>query len=226
MPKDQSSNRRSEILRAAEKLMSTKGLSGVTTRQISREVGCSEGALYVHFKGRLELLLAMLEESLPDARQSLRALEGRAGEGSPQTNLVTAITGLYRFHRRVVPLFAGLFAEPKLLAAYRKSLIAQNKGPHLAIEALEKYIEVEQKLGRLDTKIDANLAASMLLSSCFLRAFVEHFFDRPMRPAWDKFAAQLVASIVKPDEQGKQTTSTYIQETGGTTPDDTTPKLR
>src|SRR5215468_8995067 len=45
MPKDQSSNRRSEILRAAQKLMSEKGLNGVTTRQISWEVGCSEGAL-------------------------------------------------------------------------------------------------------------------------------------------------------------------------------------
>jgi AcrR family transcriptional regulator len=197
MPKEQSSNRRSEILRAAEKVMSTRGLNGVTTRQISREVGCSEGALYVHFKGRLELLLAMLEESLPDARMSLHALEGRAGEGFPQTNLVTAITALYRFHQRVVPLFAGLFAEPKLLAAYRKSLIAHNKGPHLAIAALERYIEVEQKLGRIDTKIDANLAASMLLSSCFLRAFVEHFFDRPMRPPWVKFAAQLVASVIR-----------------------------
>jgi AcrR family transcriptional regulator len=197
MPKEQASNRRSEILRAAEKIMSEKGLNGVTTRQISREVGCSEGALYVHFKGRLELLLAMLEESLPDARLSFRMLEVSVGEGSPHANLVTAITGLRRFYQKVVPLFAGLFAEPKLLAAYRKSLIASNKGPHLAIGALEKYIEAEQKLGRIDKGTDANLVASILLSSCFLRAFVEHFFDRPMRPAWDKFAAQLVASVIR-----------------------------
>lgn len=197
MPKEQATNRRSEILRAAEKLMSTKGLNGVTTRQISREVGCSEGALYVHFRGRLELLLAMLEESLPDARQSLQALERSGGKGSPQANLVVAITGIYRFHQRAVPLFAGLFAEPELLAAYRKSLIANNRGPHLAIAALQQYIEAEQKLGRLDKQIDANLSATTLLSSCFLRAFVEHFFDRPMRPAWDKFATQLVTSILR-----------------------------
>ena len=196
MRKEQSANRRSQILRAAEKLMSTKGLSGFTTRQISSEVGCSEGALYVHFKGRLELLLAMLEESLPDAQQSLQVLEHSGGQGSPQDNLVMAITGIYRFHRRVVPLFAGLFAEPKLLAAYRRSLIAHNKGPHLPIAALQQYIEGEQKLGRIDNQIDANLSAGMLLSSCFLRAFVEHFFNRPMRPPWDKFARQLVASII------------------------------
>jgi len=42
MPKEQPSNRRSEILRAAENLMSTKGLNGVTTRQISMEVNVRE----------------------------------------------------------------------------------------------------------------------------------------------------------------------------------------
>src|SRR5271169_2398160 len=50
-------NRRKAILQAAETLILERGLSGVTTRQISRDAGCSEGALYVHFHGRLELLL-------------------------------------------------------------------------------------------------------------------------------------------------------------------------
>ena len=63
-------NRRREILRAADKLILARGLSGVTTRQIAQEVGCSEGVLYVHFKGRLELLLAMLER-LPRMLQPL-----------------------------------------------------------------------------------------------------------------------------------------------------------
>src|ERR1700757_844968 len=88
-------NRRSEILRAAENLMQSRGLSGVTTRQISHEVGCSEGALYVHFKGRLELLLAMLEESLPDMLGPLRTLEESVGRSSPQENLVAALGGIF-----------------------------------------------------------------------------------------------------------------------------------
>jgi hypothetical protein len=138
----------------------------------------------------------MLEECLPDALRALRLLEASAGKNSVLKNLVMAVNGIYKFHKRVVPLLAGLFAEPKLLAAYRKSMISRDKGPHLAIAALQQYIEAEQKLHRIDRHINANLAASMLLSSCFLRAFVEHFFDRPMRPAWDKFAAQLVATII------------------------------
>jgi hypothetical protein len=104
-----------------------------------------------------------------------------------------AFTGLYRFHQRVVPLFAGLFAKAKLLAAYRKSLTAHNKGPHLAIAALERYIDAEQKMQRLDRHIDASLAAYSLLSSCFLRAFVEHFFAKSMQPPWNKFVKDLAA---------------------------------
>src|SRR5215468_7693816 len=154
-------NRRSEILRAAEKLMHSRGLSGVTTRQISQEVGCSEGALYVHFKGRLDLLLAMLEESLPDMLGPLQALRESVGRSSPHQNLVQALSGIFRFHQGVVPRTAGLFAEPELLAAYRGSLKRQGKGPHLSMRVLEEYIRSEQQLGRIASHVDPKFAACL-----------------------------------------------------------------
>ncbi|HKW33043.1 MAG TPA: TetR/AcrR family transcriptional regulator [Candidatus Acidoferrum sp.] len=189
-------NRRSEILDAAEKLMRTRGLSGVTTRQISREVGCSEGALYVHFKGRLDLLLAMLEESLPNMLGPLRSLRESVGRGSAHQNLVQALGGIFKFHRSVVPRTAGLFAEPELLAAYRSSLNRQGKGPQLSMKVLEEYIRSEQQLGRIASHVDPKLAASMMMSASFFRAFVENFFGKSMQPAWGAFAEQLVATVV------------------------------
>jgi AcrR family transcriptional regulator len=189
-------NRRGDILAAAEKLMQTRGLTGVTTRRISKEVGCSEGALYVHFKGRVELLLAMLEESLPDMLGPLKSLQGSVGQGSPQENLEMAIDGIYKFQKRVAPLFGGLFAEPDLLEAYRKSLVSHGKGPHLSMAALERYILAEQKIGRIGAGLDAGLAAYLLMSSSFFRAFLEHFFGAPLQPPWNKFAKQLVARVL------------------------------
>src|SRR5208283_3116875 len=112
-------DRRTAILQAAEELMLSRGLSGVTTRQIAEEAGCSEGALYVHFKSRLELLLAMLEESLPEMLGPLRTLQRQVGRGSPQVNLATALRGIFRFHQRATPRVAGLFADPELHAAFR-----------------------------------------------------------------------------------------------------------
>lgn len=189
-------NRRSDILRAAEKLMHSRGLSGVTTREISKQVGCSEGALYVHFKGRLELLLAMLDESLPGMLTPLEALRESVGSGSPRDNLVRAVTGIFKFHQRIVSRSAGLFAEPELLMAYRNSLRHEGKGPHLSMGVLEEYIVSEQRLGRVDSNIDAKLAAYLLIASSFFRAFNEQFFGKPMQPMWNTFVEQVVAAVV------------------------------
>jgi AcrR family transcriptional regulator len=189
-------NRRSQILRAAEKLMHSRGLIGVTTRQISKEVGCSEGALYVHFKGRLELFLAMLEESLPDMLGPLQKLRESVGQGSPHRNVAAALQGIFNFHRRVLPVTCGLFAEPELLDAYRQSLRRQGKGPHLSMAALAEYIAAEQKLGRIVLGVDPELAAYLLMSSSFFRAFMELFSDRSSEPSWDKFVGTLIRTVL------------------------------
>ena len=189
-------NRRSDILRAAEELMVGQGLVGVTTRKISEAVGCSEGALYVHFKGRLELLLAMLEDSLPEMLGPLRTLQGRVGQGSPQLNLGTALRGIFRFHQRMTPRIAALFADPELHAAFRGSLSRQNVGPHRSMKVLEDYIAAEQRLGRIDGQVQPKLAAYLLMSSSFFRAFTEQFFGITMRPAWGTLVKELIAALV------------------------------
>ena len=188
-------NRRSEILQAAEMLMNSRGLTGVTTRGISQEVGCSEGALYFHFKGRLQLLLAMLEESLPDMLGPLQILRESVGQSSPQANLATALIGIFQFHRRVVPRTAALFAEPELLEVYRKSLARQGKGPQLSMAALADYIAAEQELGRIDSGVDRKLAAYLLMSSSFFRAFMEKFFGETTQQSWNQFVKKLVAAV-------------------------------
>jgi hypothetical protein len=73
----------------------------------------------------------MLEEGLPDMLGPLQTLRESVGLGSPQANLAAALLGIFKFHRRVVSGTAGLFAEPELLVAYRKSLARQGKGPHI-----------------------------------------------------------------------------------------------
>ncbi|HXH49173.1 MAG TPA: TetR/AcrR family transcriptional regulator, partial [Terriglobia bacterium] len=168
-------NRRDQILSATEKILRSRGLSGATTRQIAKTVGCSEGALYVHFKGRVELLLAVLEESLPDMLEPLHALADAVGKRTPQKNLEEALDGIFLFHRRVTPMIAGLFAEPELLARYRKSLARSSKGPRRAISNLAEYIRREQGLGRIPSDVDADLAATLLMSASFFRAFTERF---------------------------------------------------
>src|SRR3954471_21963207 len=88
-PLSRRTNRRDKIVAAAEELLRTKGLAAVTTRQVATAVGCSEAAIYVHFNSRLELLLAVLGESLPDMLEPFRDLSASIGQNTPEENLET-----------------------------------------------------------------------------------------------------------------------------------------
>jgi AcrR family transcriptional regulator len=187
-------SRRPEIIAATEVLIRTRGLASTTTRGIAEQAGCSEAALYVHFDSRLTLLLAVLEESLPDMLVPLQALEQSIGTRTPQQNLTRALRAVFDFHERVVPMLCGLFADPELLTAYRDSLTTRNKGPHGAIARLQKYIFAEQALGRIRNSIDAETAATMLMASSFFKAFVSKFFGAPP-PSAAVFKKLLAAAI-------------------------------
>jgi AcrR family transcriptional regulator len=172
-------SRRPEIIAAAQELIHTRGLANVTTRSIAERAGCSEAALYVHFESRLKLLLAVLEESLPEMLIPLQALEQSIGSSTPQQNLTKALRAIFAFHERVIPMVCGLFADTELLAAYRGSLTDRNKGPQGAIARLQHYINAEQKLGRLDKKLDAELSATTLMAISFFKAFTSQFLGQP-----------------------------------------------
>jgi AcrR family transcriptional regulator len=188
-------SRRPEIIAATEALIRTHGLASTTTRAIAEQAGCSEAALYVHFDNRLTLLLAVLEESLPDMLLPLQTLERSIGTRTPQQNMASALRAIFAFHERVVPMLCGLFADPQLLTAYRESLTTRNKGPHGAIARLQRYIFAEQALGRIHKSVDAETAATMLMASSFFKAFVSKFFGAP--PPSAAVFKKLVAAAIQ-----------------------------
>ncbi len=56
---------RQYILEAAEQLLQTKGLARLTNKEIAEAAGCAEGTLYKHFATKEALLLAAIEENVP-----------------------------------------------------------------------------------------------------------------------------------------------------------------
>lgn len=167
-------NRKDEIIGAAEKLLRERGLSGVTTRAIAEEVPCSEGAIYVHFASRVDLLLAVLEQNLPAMLTPLHALEESAGKQTVERNLLSALEGLQSFHDRTVPMLSSLFSEPALLERFRERLTSLAKGPRGAIGRIERYVRAEQKLGRVDPAMPPETIASLLVSASFFSNFAHH----------------------------------------------------
>ncbi|UWZ84559.1 TetR/AcrR family transcriptional regulator [Occallatibacter riparius] len=148
----------------------------MTTRAIAEAVPCSEGAIYVHFKDRLSLVLEVLQQSLPEMLVPLHSLVNNVGVGEPERNLMDAVDALGRFHVRVTPMLCSLMSESELLIRFRQSLSDSAKGPHRGIATLATYIEREQKLGRIDPDVDAKTAAHLLMAASFFHQFTTLLF--------------------------------------------------
>jgi AcrR family transcriptional regulator len=189
-------SRKPEIIAATEELIRTRGLASVTTRAIAEKVGCSEAAIYVHFDSRLELLLAVLEGSLPDMLAPLDALAQAVGKSTPQRNLLKALHAIYSFQERMIPMHGSLFGEPELLNAYRESFAGRRKGPHGGIARLQSYIVAEQALKRIPQEVDPDAAATALLAGSFFKAFMTQFFAEA-QPTDDTFKKMIAAVIPK-----------------------------
>lgn len=187
---------RQRILDAAKKVVREKGLAGATTREITREVGCAEGTLYVHFADRVDLFLALLRQSLPPMTEPLRELEYLAGRGTVRGNLEKVAGGALAFMREAVPLVASSFAEPELLRAHREELRRRDEGPHLSMMAVESYIRAEQRLGRIDKLVNDKAVYALLYGACLHRVFISHFLGQPIGPSDEVFIKQTVATMV------------------------------
>jgi AcrR family transcriptional regulator len=140
----------------------SKGLLGASTREIAREAGVADGTLYVHFSDRIELFLALLDEQLPPFIESMQRLRHLPGRKTVRGNLTDVIEKAMAWQKGIAPLFAALSADPALCRAFQTRLAEQNRGPHLSIGAVERYLTEEQKLGRVRKKADLK-AASMLV---------------------------------------------------------------
>lgn len=54
-------DRQLEIIEAAGRILTNEGVSGLTTKKLSKEMGFSEAAIYRHFDSKEKIIIAMLE---------------------------------------------------------------------------------------------------------------------------------------------------------------------
>src|SRR5438270_486350 len=171
---------RERILDAAAHVMSTKGLTAATTKEIARAAGFSEAALYKHFQDKEELFLCVLSTRLPPLIALLAELPERAGRGTVTATLEEVARAAVAFYDRSVPIAASLFADPQLLARHRERIGESGAGPQRPSEALTAYLRAEQRLGRLSRSAKPAVAAGLLLGACFHLSFRRSFPVAPV----------------------------------------------
>lgn len=189
---------RDALLAAAERLILEKGARGLTTREIAREAGCSDSALYVHFEDKAHLMASLCERWTPDLRTFLGSLIERVGAGTVEENLRDIAVVSLRVYRDMVPTTFAIAGDPEMLVYHRAALRAAGRGPRASIEAVAAYISAEQRLGRVRSDADPVMAANLLMGSCWQRAALAHYFGEDLIEMDDAtYARELAAMIMR-----------------------------
>ncbi|HLZ64210.1 MAG TPA: TetR/AcrR family transcriptional regulator [Ktedonosporobacter sp.] len=185
---------RHKILDAAEKLILLKGLSRVTTKEIAKEVGLSEGALYRHFDHKEEIFFAIMSKYLPTLLDTFQTHQ--AGTSTISENLAAIAEAIIHYYEQLLPMSASYLADTDLLVRYREVLRSISAGPQHLFTRVATYIEEEQHLGRIREQVPALSIATLLLGPCFQRVFIVQLlgydpFDKTDR----QFAEDLVQGL-------------------------------
>jgi AcrR family transcriptional regulator len=186
---------RQRILDAAEKLILLKGLTHVTTKEIAREVGLAESALYRHFDHKEEIFFALMAEHLPAFHDLFQTHQ--AGTATLSENLAALALEVIHYYEQLLPMGVSFLADKELLTQFRATTQPLGMGPHNLFQWVAAYLEEEQHLGRIGQHLPSLSIAILLLGPCFQWVFNRQFlgFD-PFHKTEQQFAEELVQGVL------------------------------
>lgn len=179
--------RREELLRAARAVAMAEGLDNVTGRKVAAKAGLSSGLVFFYFKGRAELLEALLDSLLEDLLGGLEVPEAPTA-GERMARFFEQRLARMRRDRRLMELFFDFWVlgarEPAIrrriregLEAYRNAvrptadLVAEEQGvsgaglAQLAVSVvLGSALQVMVDSGRLDAGEYLDAVRGLLLN--------------------------------------------------------------
>jgi AcrR family transcriptional regulator len=197
---------RRRIIEAADALIREHGLSGATTREIARAAGCAEGSIYVHFEDKIDLVIAVIVEREPSFAELLE-LQGKAGEGTLEGNLVPWVEELTSLIHDNQPIFFALMSDRNVFDRFKARVRERQTGFVALFKAASDYVRAERELGRIDGRVQPEVVATILIG-----AARDHTFTRALTgittASADGFAQELVRTVV----HGLMPASREIQE--------------
>ena len=99
---------RTDLIQAAERMIAERGLAGLKTRDLAREISCANGAVYNLVADVDELVLRVGSRTLHRLDEALSAAES-AGDPSPHETLVRIAIAYCDFAAENLELWRALF---------------------------------------------------------------------------------------------------------------------
>jgi AcrR family transcriptional regulator len=173
-------------------LLGDVSLGALTTRQIARHAGVSDGVLYNHFADKSELIIASLLDRYVRLLETFETRAPRVGEGTVEANLRAFARALSTLEAEVLLLGAGLLADPALLARFWTEIHRSPFGPERLMEPLRAYLHGERAAGRVSSSLDVNAATTLVFGASAMVALTRRLSPQA---AGSRLDAQLDAAI-------------------------------
>ena len=103
------SDRQLEIIEAAGKILTASGISGLTIKNLAREMKFSESAIYRHFTSKEEIIIALLDylaKSMDD-----RYTHAISSKQSPEEKFTTLFQNQFAFFKKNPHFVVAVFSD-------------------------------------------------------------------------------------------------------------------
>jgi AcrR family transcriptional regulator len=151
--------RRQEIIESARKLIAARGMEHMTTRELARAVGITEGAIYKHFQSKKEIIFGLIDEI--EQTQLERIEKAKKHSDSP----VEQLASLLREHLSNVERRRGvsfIVISEVLRSGDRQLRERMQAAVERYLGTIEGILEEGMRLGQVNPTIDPSAAAIAL----------------------------------------------------------------
>jgi AcrR family transcriptional regulator len=183
--------RRTQILEAATRVFAEKGYHRATTKDIARAAEMAEGTIYLYFKNKSELLIALLEHLDQETTQSADLAAGL--ELSPRALLTRRLEDdlaqLGPNFDLMLAVLPEVLADPTMRSQYYQRMVLPG------ITGLMEHLQARQDRGEV-TVPNIPMAARIFVSAMLGLELMNILGDEAVREAW-KNPAQLAESMAQ-----------------------------
>ena len=185
------------LVAATDALLDEALLGQLTTRQIARQAGVSDGVLYNHFPDKSSLLLAALVRRYGRLVERFERVAPPASDADVVANLQAFARALCELEADALLLGAGLLADPSLLERFWVEIHRHPFGIGRLRQPLLDYLAAEQASGRVGPSVDLVAATTLVFGASAMAALTVRVNRHPDHAAVARHLDAVVSTIVE-----------------------------
>jgi len=173
--------RRTQILEASIRVFAEKGYHRATTKDIARAAGVAEGTIYLYFKNKSELLIALLEhlDQVTTQAPDLAAGLDLSPRALLTKRLEDDLAQLGTNFDLLLAILPEVLADPGLRLQYYQRLVVPG------LDGLVEHMQARQVRGEINVA-DIPMAVRIFMAAMLGMEMLHILGDEPVIEAWKK----------------------------------------